>query len=98
MINLRSSGYWLRWPRELIAHVLQTTNQLAFNLTAIPLLEKRFSFLLVVLPGFHHLIVDDQNIVSDGQCRSFTSPTFFQTAIPLSQVGARSPHPMSRLH
>jgi hypothetical protein len=43
MINLRSSGYWLRWPRELIAHVLQTTKQLVLNLAAIPLLEKRFS-------------------------------------------------------
>jgi hypothetical protein len=85
-------------PRELIAHALQTMNQLVLNLAAIPLLEKGFSFLLVFLPGFHHLTVDDKNIVSDGQCRSFTSPTFFQTAIPLPQVGARSPYPMSRLH
>src|SRR5512135_310944 len=98
VIDLRASSSWLRGPRELIPQMLQTTNQLVLNLAAIPLLEKRFSFLLIVLPGFHHLTLDDQNIVSNGQCCSFTSPTFFQTAIALSQVGARSPHPMSCLH
>src|SRR5215472_4087001 len=92
VITRRSSSYRLRGPRELIAQMLQTTNQLALKLAAIPLLEKLHSFLLIFLPSFHHLTVDDQNIMSNSQCRSFTSSTFFQAAIPLPQVGARSPH------
>src|SRR6266851_6849697 len=97
-IDRHSSGDWLRWPRELIPHVLQTTNQLVLNLAAIPLLEKLHAFLLIFLPGFHHLTIDDENIVSNGQCCSFAPPTFFQTAIPLPQVGTASTHPMSGLY
>jgi hypothetical protein len=64
--------------------VLQTTNQLALNLAAISLLEKLHAFFLIVLPGFHHLAVDDKNIVPNSQRGSFTPATFFETAIALS--------------
>jgi|SRR3954447_14261497 hypothetical protein len=77
--------------------MLQTTYQLALKLAVILLLEKLHTFLLIALSGFHHLTVDDQNIVSNGQGRSFTASTFFQTAVSLSQVGARPSHPHAPL-
>jgi hypothetical protein len=98
MIDLRRSGDWLRWSLELISHALQTTNQWVLNLAVIPLLEKLRSLLVVCLPSFHHLTRNDEHSVSNGQCRSFAPSAFFQTARALSQVGAASTHPMSRLY
>ena len=70
--------------RKLHPSARLTLDQLALHLAAIPLMKKLLSFLLIVLPGFHHLMIDNQNIVSNGQCCSFAPPTFFETAIALA--------------
>src|SRR5215813_5775701 len=64
-----SSDCGLRLPNDLIAQMLQTLDQLALHLVTIPLMEELLSFLLIFLPSFHHLIVDDEYVVSNSQCR-----------------------------
>jgi hypothetical protein len=85
-------GLWW-WPNNLIAQTREALDQLALHLVTISLMEELLSFLLIVLSGFHHLVVNDENILSNGQCSAFAPSLFFETTIPFSQVGVASTHP-----
>ena len=63
-------------PRYLIPHTLQTLDQLALYLAAVPLMEELLSLFLLLLPCFHHVILDHENIMAYCQRCSFTASPF----------------------
>ena len=85
-------------PRYLIAHALQTLDQLTLQLAAIPLLEELLSLFLIFLPCLHHVIIDHENIMAHCQRCSFTASPFFQPKLACSEIRVRATHPMSGLH
>jgi hypothetical protein len=64
LTGLLSSGCWRRLPRYLIAHALQTPDQLALHLAAVPLMEELLSLFLLFLPCFHHVLLDHEHIMA----------------------------------
>ena len=85
-------------PRYLIAHALQTLDQLALHFAAVPLMEELLSLFLLFLPCFHHVIIDHEHIMAHCQRCSFTASPFFQPTIAFSEIRVRATHPMSGLH
>src|SRR6266566_913966 len=95
--SLFGLGRWPRLPGHLIAQTLQTLDELTLHLVTIRLPEKLLSFVMILLPGGHHLIVDHQNIMSDCQSGAFTAPPFFQATVALSQIRFGATHSMGGL-
>jgi hypothetical protein len=60
---LGSSGR-RRLAGHLVAHALQTLDKPTLHLVAIRPPEKLLSFLVILLPCLHHLIVDHQNTMT----------------------------------
>ena len=52
LTSLLSSGGFRRLPRYLLPHALQTLDQLALHLAAVPLMEELLSLFLLFLPCF----------------------------------------------
>jgi hypothetical protein len=76
LTSLLSSGGFRRLSRYLIAHALQTLDQLALHLAAVPLMEELLSLFLLFLPCFHHVILDHEHIMAHCQRCSFTASPF----------------------
>jgi hypothetical protein len=64
LTSLLYLGNWLWLPTYLIAHALQTLDELALHLGTVSLMEELLPLFLIFLPGFHHVIIDHQNIMA----------------------------------
>jgi hypothetical protein len=90
----------------LIAQTPELLDQLSFHSAWVPVAKVLHSFLLIRFACGHHVIIDDQDTMSDGYCGSFGSPPFAQTSILLSKTRSESepwygllePMPSSHTH
>jgi hypothetical protein len=71
----------------LIAETLKALHQLPFHFLWIRLTKVLHSFLVIRLACRHHVIIDDQDAVSDGYRCSFSPSPFAQASLLFSQIG-----------